>query len=197
MKRGDQDQEDEDKAKSTSEEDSISTKEDIPNEDEEEESPGRKRMPEVDDDKYDRIMECVNTIREASVNHIFMDHDQDKARKQMKRVIHRTDELTGHVRATKRRLRDVDRAERHTRKALNSDLIMLQYMEDSLRDRRKWGEKEMKKSRKDLNGTKRRLSEDGEETEDTQRRSKEGKTATKKKKSESARMRADQAQTMT
>ena len=83
-------------------------------------------MPEVDDDKYDMIMECLKTIREASVNHIFMDHDQDKARKQMKRVIHRTEELTGNVRATKRRLRDVDRAEKHRRKALNSDLIMSQ-----------------------------------------------------------------------
>ena len=65
--------------------------------------------------------------------------------------------------------------EKHRRKALNSDLIMLQYMEDSLRDRRKGSEKEMKKSRKDPNGTKRRLDDDGEETEATQKRSDNGK----------------------
>ena len=83
----------------------------------------------------------MKTIREASVNQIFMDHDQNRARKYIKQAIHRTEELTGDVRATKKRLRDMDRAEKHRRKALNSDLIMLQYMEDSLRDRRKGSEK--------------------------------------------------------
>ena len=74
-------------------------------------------------------------------------------------------------------MRDLDRAEKHRRKALNSELIMLQRMEDSLRDRRRGSGKEIKKCRRAHNGIKRRLSEDSKETEGKQRRSEKVKNS--------------------
>ena len=81
--------------------------------------------------------------RGARKYQVFLDNDHEKSRRQICEIIMAAEELGECPRATRKRRRDSERADRYRRNARNCDLITLQYIyiEDSLRDNKKGSEK--------------------------------------------------------
>ena len=92
----------------------------------------------------ERIEECIRMIRETRNYQIFIDNDQEKARRQICAIVLEAEELGSSPRTTRNRQRDGEKAGRYRREARNYDLITLQYVDDEMRDIRKGSEKEVK-----------------------------------------------------
>ena len=101
--------------------------------------------------------------------HCFADYEKEKMGKRIRDIIRKMESITVNTEVAKKRLRYLDRAAIQTKRVVAEEMMILQDCEDEVRDNKPGSEKECKKSRKDHNGTKRRLSEDETRTGDESR----------------------------